>query len=330
MISIIVPVYNVEDYLPRCVDSILAQSYQDFEILLIDDGSGDRSTEICDDYAGRDDRVRVFHKENGGLSDARNYGLDRMRGELVTFIDSDDYVGVNYLEILYDMMQNADIDVAEVSMIHTYSRDAEYVPSADQRDVLEGNDAFLEMIRGERITWSACAKLYKSGLFGAVRFPKGRCFEDLLTIPYIVGLRSRFARSTSIQYYYYQREGSIMNGVSDERIQTWLSAMDQLENYIHENIPRYDRCYQAIFVKGVFWRVIDWRLDSEDYKVIAGEIRRDNRALFRNSMWLPLLNAKERIKGFIFYLSIYLYRFVRKGWIKALDNPDNRHYIARK
>ena len=96
-ISVIVPVYNVENYLPRCVDSILSQSFTDFELILVDDGSPDNSGKICDEYAEKDNRVRVFHKPNGGVSSARNLGLDNALGEFVTFIDSDDYVGREYL-----------------------------------------------------------------------------------------------------------------------------------------------------------------------------------------------------------------------------------------
>ena len=103
MISVIVPIYKVEKYLRRCVDSILNQSYTDFELLLIDDGSPDGCPQICDEYAQQDTRVRVFHKPNGGLSDARNYGLDRMKGEYVSFIDSDDYVGPDYLTVLVEL-----------------------------------------------------------------------------------------------------------------------------------------------------------------------------------------------------------------------------------
>ena len=108
-ISVIVPVYNVEQYLCRCIDSIIAQTFPDFELLLIDDGSKDRSGEICDEYAQKDDRVRVFHKENGGVSSARNLGLDNAKGEWISFIDSDDWIEVDYLQVINDNISNFDI-----------------------------------------------------------------------------------------------------------------------------------------------------------------------------------------------------------------------------
>ena len=108
--SVIVPVYNVEIYLPRCIDSILSQSFTDFELILVDDGSPDNCGKICDEYALKDSRVRVFHKSNGGVSSARNLGLDNVRGEWVTFIDSDDYVEVDYLKELIDAQQKNQVD----------------------------------------------------------------------------------------------------------------------------------------------------------------------------------------------------------------------------
>ena len=134
MISVIVPIYKVEKYLRRCVDSILEQSYPDFELLLIDDGSPDSCPRICDEYARRDERVRVFHKPNGGLSDARNYGLERMKGEYVSFIDSDDYVGKDYLKILMELIREYGVNVAAVT--HQCVSEADgtlFVASEDHR-----------------------------------------------------------------------------------------------------------------------------------------------------------------------------------------------------
>ena len=117
MISIIVPVYNVERYLARCVDSVLGQTYPSWELILVDDGSFDRSPAICDEYAGRDGRIKVVHKKNGGLSSARNVGLDMMRGEYVTFLDSDDYWHPCYLEILLNFVEEKQADIAQCDFV---------------------------------------------------------------------------------------------------------------------------------------------------------------------------------------------------------------------
>ena len=132
MISVIVSIYKVEKYLRRCVDSILNQSYTDFELLLIDDGSPDDCPQICDEYARQDDRVRVFHKPNGGLSDARNFGIDRMKGDYVSFIDSDDYVGPDYLRILMDLIKEYAVPVAAVTHLCVFNGETSFVSSNDK------------------------------------------------------------------------------------------------------------------------------------------------------------------------------------------------------
>ena len=126
MISVIVPIYQTERYLPRCIDSILAQSFRDFELLLIDDGSKDNSGAICDWYARQDSRVRVFHKENGGISDTRNFGLDHAKGDYIAFVDSDDYIGHDYLKILMEMAVENDADMTIISFQQTNSPTAPF------------------------------------------------------------------------------------------------------------------------------------------------------------------------------------------------------------
>lgn len=179
MISVIVPVYKVEPFLDDCVKSILAQSFTDFELILVDDGSPDGCPAMCDLWAEKDSRIRVIHKENGGLSSARNAGLDVMRGEYLTFIDSDDTVSDDYLEKLYNALTeyNADVSVCE------FLRDGNSL--ADRTDksptVCTGKEACLMVYSDSTprlFMVSACTKLYKSFLFKELRFPLGKQHED--------------------------------------------------------------------------------------------------------------------------------------------------------
>ena len=327
MISVIVPVYNVEHYLPRCIDSILAQTYGQFELILVDDGSTDQSGRICDERAGGDGRIRVFHKKNGGLSDARNHGLDRMRGDYVTFIDSDDYVGRDYLCLLLDMLEENGADMSVVSIQDTYSKELSFIESGDERVVLSGEAIIREMTVQEKLTCSACAKLFKRELFDGVRFPKGRPFEDLLTIPYLRYEGATCVCSTSKQYYYFQRLGSIMHSASEGLIQTWLDAMEQLLNYVDKMAPQTRRNAEYMFVQGVFWRAIDWKLNQDDYVCFSRGVRSRFFTLFCKGPFLPRLTLKERIKTALFLISVRGYRRARRTWIRAIDNPDNRHYM---
>ena len=148
-ISVIVPVYNTEQYLHRCIDSILAQTYTDFELLLIDDGSKDNSGKICNEYAAKDSRVRVFHKENGGVSSARNIGLDNAKGGWISFVDSDDWISTEYLENLFNAVDNTvDLVVAYAHLVDYQEPDKfefpDYLIDINNIDILfEKNDDFL-------------------------------------------------------------------------------------------------------------------------------------------------------------------------------------------
>ena len=123
LLSVIVPIYNVEDYLNRCVDSIINQTYKNLEIILVDDGSPDNCPQMCDDYAKKDSRIRVVHKENGGLSDARNAGMKVATGEYVSFIDSDDYISLDFYETLFQTMVDNDSDIVECSVVKFYENE---------------------------------------------------------------------------------------------------------------------------------------------------------------------------------------------------------------
>ena len=263
MISVIIPVYNVEKYLKRCIESVLKQSYVDYEVLLIDDGSTDGSGRICDQYEKLDRRIRVFHKENGGLSDARNFGLDCMHGDYLTFIDSDDYVGSDYLKILVDMVEKNYADIASIDIYETHG--FEFVKSEDVRTVLKGKEIMSEILSLKHWNISACGKIYKKQLFETVRFPIGKYYEDLMIIPYLINETSVFVFSTAKQYYYYQREGSIMHSISEESIENWMTGMEKLKNHVRRYYPMLLGETDAMFLRGLFGRAIDWNLLDNNY-----------------------------------------------------------------
>lgn len=183
-ISVIIPVYKVEEYLNRCVDSVINQTYKDFEIILVDDGSPDNCGKICDEYAARYSFVTVIHKENGGLSDARNAGLDVMRGEYVAFVDSDDYIHPEYLNILITEAEKHNADIAVCNYAVKRSLQPEFDAVGDYR--IEGFDsrsAIIKFLTCKK-TWeiiSACVKIYRYRVFDNLRFPKGRMNEDNFT-----------------------------------------------------------------------------------------------------------------------------------------------------
>lgn len=215
LVSVIVPVHNVEAYLVRCVNSLLAQTHRSLEILLVDDGSTDGSGAICDLYAGMDSRVRVLHQANGGLSAARNRGLDEMSGEYVTFVDSDDWVSPIYVETLLGF---AICEGAQAVACHFVRTTTDVVAShyeSHQSRVLTPDEVAVELLGSHHTMWTiACAKLYNAGLWHATRFPEGRLHEDEFTIYRVLDQSPRTVATTDALYYYFQRPTSISGRVA--------------------------------------------------------------------------------------------------------------------
>lgn len=296
MISVIVPIYKVEKYLNRCVESILNQSYTDFELLLIDDGSPDGCPQICDEYARQDTRVRVFHKPNGGLSDARNYGLDRMQGEYVTFVDSDDYVGPDYLRILMELAESHSVPVAAVAHLCISDTDAAFVSSMDDRSVIPNGEIMKAMAEG-RIIFSAWGKLIHEDLFAQARFPVGYLFEDNLLMPYLLCDCASIAVSTSRQYYWLKRPDSIMGTVSEKKVLDWEEGIDRLLDFTKEKYPN-SLLYVEGWVADVIWHIaIDQLVFTECYSQHARRIREKYGSILRRSRKLPVIIRGRKLKA---------------------------------
>ncbi len=183
LISVIVPVYNVEKYLPQCLDSIKNQTYKNLEIILIDDGSTDSSGILCDEESRNDRRIKVFHKENGGLSDARNYGIDKAKGSWLTFIDSDDYISSNYVEYLFKLSvtHNTKIATGAHTVFYESGKKVYKGFGKDSESVQSEKEALNHILLDDGLDLSAWAKIYSAELFQNIRYPKGFAFEDTAT-----------------------------------------------------------------------------------------------------------------------------------------------------
>jgi len=227
MISVIIPVYNVAAYLPACLDSVLAQTYRDIEVIVVDDGSTDGSGDLCDDYACKDARVIVMHQENGGPLAARNSGLDIAQGEYIAFIDSDDVVHEKYLEVLVTEMekQQADIVQSPYQIVPESSR-AEYgaerlkqaLPSNYETKVLTSEEAMLSMLYQQGMADSSPCKLFRSSLFEGQRFPViYRVYEDLYVMAQIYPRIERMVWVNVPTYFYFKQDSGTLNSLSIQR-----------------------------------------------------------------------------------------------------------------
>lgn len=232
-VSIIIPIYNAEKTLPRCVDSILSQTFRDFTLILVDDGSKDDSGKICDEYAEKDSRVKVIHKENGGVSSARNAGLDISENEYITFLDADDAVPNNYLSCLYGCMiaNSADIAVCDVVFIRN---GAETMRFSCPEPIISGKTALEKLLSRKEINSGPYAKLFRSGIIGEERFPPMKAYEDMI-FNLKVFCKAEKVACCHTEYHYIDNPQGAMAGQSKMPSEDIISASEQIAEYLTAN-----------------------------------------------------------------------------------------------
>ena len=310
LISVIVPVYNVERSLDRCVRSITEQTYRHLEIILVDDGSPDECPRMCDEWAGRDDRIRVVHKPNGGLSDARNAGLNAMHGDFVAFVDSDDYVEPDYVGRLHAGIADADMSVCSI-----ICEDSDGKVRQGSEPIVEKQDAVSseEYLRRALLDWRlvvACNKLYAASIWNQLRFPVGRIHEDEYVLHQVVGRCKNINILLDGLYHYVSTDSSITHSGFSIRNLDRLEALTQRMEYcVSKN---YRQCVALTFDK--FIEDLDFAsgLDWSDRKIHArlGEI-------FGQLRRVPLsaglfLSSKRRMQFFGLWFAPFLTEWILK------------------
>ena len=266
MISVIVPVYNVEKYLDRCVKSILSQSFSDFELLLVDDGSPDRCGEMCDEYAKGDSRIKAFHKRNGGLSDARNFGIEKALGEYLMFVDSDDYIHEQMLETLHRLITENDADLAVCSAMDVFEGKEVTQVREIREFTLNKTESYKYMLRGDGLP-SACNKLYKRQTVGEVRFPVGKLYEDGFFTPQILKRVEKTAVTSRPMYYYFRRADSITTKPFRKGDLDVIEAYDICVRQVRELCPEA-LPFAEFRYRNAYFNVLDKMLMSDDCKSI--------------------------------------------------------------
>ncbi len=239
LISIIVPVYNVEKYLEYCINSIISQTYNNLEILLIDDGSTDQSSAMCDKWMGTDKRIKVIHKENGGLSDARNTGLKMAKGDYIAFIDSDDWIEKYYIEYLYRAVNEtgAEISACEIRTVIDGQKTEKLNNEVMSQVKCTTEEALTTVLKGNGFRAIACNKLYKADLLREEKFKVGILHEDEFFTYRIIGKAKTLSYVKNPLYNYRQREGSIMNTLSMRHLDVLDAYLDRL-NYLSLMFPQ--------------------------------------------------------------------------------------------
>lgn len=321
MLSVIVPVYNVEPYLARCVDSILAQTYENLEVILVDDGSRDTSGQICDEYAAKDSRVKVIHKENGGLSSARNAGIDGARGEYLAFVDSDDWIEPDAYAHMLGMMKKY-----EAKLVCAGRYDVDGATGEKRVGLCPKKEACItaEEMVGRIFLWdncdsSACDKLYHRSLLETFRYPEGRVCEDVPVTYKIVLRAGRVALCDKPLYNYFHRPGSITTASISEKTFHFSQHTAEIYPYIKENYPAIEPLARYLRVRSLAHILLLLDQAEEDVRVRFAEQYRAARRDFRKHVGFilksPYFGKKERITDLL--LALGLYRWLRPVFHKA-------------
>lgn len=275
LITIIIPVYKVEEYIHKCVNSVLNQTYNNLEIFLVDDGSPDNCGEICEDYSKKDHRIKVIHKNNGGLSDARNVAIDIANGEYITFVDSDDYVSKDYIEVLYELIEKYQCKIS-VSAFLKFKEDYQFI---DKNEIIKENlfsceDAIKEMFYQRKFDTSAWAKLYHKSLFSdGIRYPKGLLYEDLATTYKLFLKSDKIAFSNKKTYFYLIRSNSIEgSSFSPKKIESTIKIINQLESDFY-SLPQYKKSLHARIVGFCFHILVSMPMIYKDRFILISKIK---------------------------------------------------------
>lgn len=293
LITIIVPVYKVEKYLNKCIESIIKQTYRNIEIILVDDGSPDNCGKICDEYALKDNRIIVIHKENGGLSDARNKGMDIAKGEYLFFVDSDDYIEDYTIEYLYSLARQYEADVIVGQENRVYEvKEGEYkkfttLKEGKEINIYNNEQALETMLYNSEFTNKALNKLCRKELFDNIRFPVGKLYEDLATIYKVIAIAEKVVLGAKITYNYFDRDSSIMNSKFDLKRMQGLEFAEEILEFVKVKFPSIEKsAISRLYMECIFI------LLKIPYKK---EFKNQNRKIkdyLRKYRWIIITNKK--------------------------------------
>lgn len=314
LISIIVPIYNVEKYLKQCINSIINQTYKNIEIILVDDGSPDKCGEICDEYSKKDDRIIVIHKKNGGLSDARNKGIDIANGEYLTFVDSDDFVENNYIEKLYNSIKlnNAKIAQCGISKVNESSEIIEklcYEESFVKTSYEILNNWYGKHLIENVVVWN---KMYAKELFKDIRFPVGKIHEDEFTTYKLIYFSKKVTIICNPLYNYRQNNDSIMGKKFSIKRLDLLEALEQRiqffkeknEKDLYENVVR-------VYIKQLRMYYIKTRKYISNSNKIQKEIIEKYKEINFEIKKIKKISFKEKFKSLMFIISPKIYYLLK-------------------
>lgn len=310
-ISVVLPVYNVKQYIDKCMESVLNQTYSNLEIILVDDGSTDGSSEVCDHYADIDERVKVIHKQNGGLSSARNAGTLEATGDYITYIDSDDYVTPTYVEYLYELIAKYQTPMSLCTHSVLYEDGKETVYGAGGQEVLSSRECLERMLYHDVIDTSAWAKMFCIELARKYMFPEGKLFEDIGNVYNFFIDSEQIACGYDSQYYYIVRKNSIVTGNFNVKKLELLEMTDKMSE---EVLTKYPDLCNATLRRRVYARfsTLNQMQDVTDYEMEKKSLIsfiKENASTVLNDVKTP---KRDKLAILLIKISYNLYRICWK------------------
>ena len=307
LVSVIVPIYKVEEYLRECLDSIIGQTYKNLEIILVDDGSPDRCGEICEEYARNDSRITVYHKENGGPSDARNYGIARAHGEFLTFVDSDDVIKANFVETLLGLIHKYDADIATAPFMSFSDLLRWNDDNIDGEYCVSPHDMFLDALYQRGADTTTCAKLYRREIWGDIEFPKGMYYEDTATIYKPIFRSSKIAFTSEKLYGYRSRQGSIMKATVSPKMLHIIPVTQQFFQAVTEKFPDLKTAASSRVFSLNRSVYLNFPFSSKKERMqVWAEMKKYRRAIIFD----PLARKRERVAAILSYLGADLFHLL--------------------
>jgi glycosyltransferase involved in cell wall biosynthesis len=309
-ISVIVPIFNVETYLHKCIDSILMQSYHNLEIILVNDGSPDNCGKICDEYATKDERIKIIHKKNGGLSDARNAGIRIATGDYVSFVDSDDWLDANTYELIMNKVTQNDADIGEFNINFVYDNEIRLKSINTDKEIYNTEDAMKELIHAKTFQTTVWNKIYRRDCIAGIEFPFGKTNEDEFWTYQIFSRAEKIVFLNKALYFYRQRSTSIMGNYSLKRLDG-VEGMYNRMCFIKNQFPGLYLNSKIILLKAcIFHYQIVIRFLKKDEgrkgKKLLCKYRKKIKFSFNE---IALMNLKD--KAFVILSSISMELFCR-------------------
>lgn len=277
LVSVIIPIYNVEKYLDKCIKSVIEQTYKNLEIVLIDDGSPDNCPKICDDWAKKDKRIKVIHKTNGGLSDARNIGIGNAKGKYLLFVDSDDYIENNMIYELHENAKQNNIDIVASGFI--YETDNEQTKYYDKSNYIENSEQILERIfNNNDISTAIWDKLYKRDLFNNIMFPVGKIHEDMAVLYKLIDKSNKVMHIDKAYYHYVQRDDSIIYAKFNKKKLSIIEFKEDILKFVEKKYPKLIKDAERFFIQ---------------------ELNRCINLCYKNNLREEYINLREKLKSYM-------------------------------